>query len=65
MSRSKKAKVGDWVRFYRDGRLVIGEVVYVEQAASWSKSDEVYSTDQGTVENLAVLESRASSGESR
>jgi len=26
-----KIKVGDWVRFYQDGRLVIGIVQYVHK----------------------------------
>lgn len=50
----KKAKVGDWVRFYKDGRLVIGEVKYIETSGG-----VVFLTDQGGVDIESVLEVRS------
>lgn len=50
---------GDWVRFFRDGQLVIGKVEYVSEdtVQSW----RLYlNTDQGRVEASSVLEIRRS-----
>ena len=51
-----RAKVGDWVRFFRNGTLVIGVVCYVH------KNDllqtEAYLTDLGSVPESMILEVR-------
>ena len=50
---------GDWVRFYRDARLIIGVVQYVQDT-----STELYQrihTDMGEVRSDAILEVRAHS----
>ena len=46
---------GTWVRFQRDGRLVIGQVEYgVRLVSGWME----YLTDVGTVRGDRVLEAR-------
>lgn len=57
-----KPKVGEWVRFYRDGRMVIGVIQYVRPAASWSASRWQADTDFGTIESRNILERRAPAG---
>lgn len=54
-----RAKVGDWIRFQRDNRLLIAEVLYVRPSASWSRSTEEYVTDTGCIEDDGVLEVRS------
>ena len=51
-----KAKVGDWVRFYQDGVLVIGYVHYVNTDSVLG--DVEYQTDIGSVKEDLVLEVR-------
>ena len=48
--------VGDWVRFYRNGELVLGEVIYIRQDKTLN--DTYYCTDRGEVEQDDVLERR-------
>lgn len=59
MSGSKYAEVGDWIRFMRDSRLVIGEVRYVERDR-WG-GDATVVTDCGSVSSDEVLEIRRAS----
>lgn len=49
------ARKGDWVRFQREGRLVIGEVTYVREDHIGRKS---LVTDVGEVSVESVLETR-------
>ena len=54
-----KAKIGDWVRFYRGGILIIGVVNYIG-ADIWCKDE--YFTDAGVVSEDSVKEVRSSNG---
>jgi hypothetical protein len=61
-----KPKPGDWVRFYRDARMVIGVVQYVGPVLSVSihgdfADDEDVLTDIGSVTVDGVLEIRGGS----
>ena len=47
---------GAWLRFYQAGRLVIGQVEYVERDLLGYTN---YATDQGSVREDAVLEARS------
>lgn len=50
-----KIEVGDWVRFYSLGRLIIGEVTYLQTKTGGFK----YAlTDQGEVSFDSILEVR-------
>lgn len=51
-----KAVVGDWVRFYVTGRLVVGEVRYIQEH-TWR--ERVLNTDVGSVSEDCVLEIRS------
>ena len=51
-----KAKVGDWVRFYRSAVFVIGEVGYVTKDIL---GYENYHTDKGCVREDSLLEIRS------
>ena len=53
-----KCKIGDWIRFYQDGVLVIGVVNYI--GFDPVLQDEYYSTDVGRVVLSCVLEKRES-----
>jgi len=53
---TKKFKVGDWVRFYRNGQLVMGVVQYIHQDEFSDKQE--LSTDNGAVDSDMVLERR-------
>lgn len=55
-----KPGCGDWVRFYQDGKLVIGVVQYVKEAESWSSHRWDVSTDVGLTSDDAILERRVS-----
>lgn len=46
MSDRDDIRPGDWVRFYRNGVMVIGEVRYVTTRQSWEESNTL-STDAG------------------
>jgi len=49
-------RLGTWVRFYRDGHLVIGQVEYTGRDDA--TGIEVLATDAGPVRKDFVLESR-------
>lgn len=55
--RGMKAKIGDWVRFMRDNKLVIGKVEYLEPA--YTTIGAQYHTDVGSVPDEYVLEVRS------
>lgn len=50
-------KVGDWVRFYVNGHLVIGQVEYISKRRSWESWDSICTTE-GSVSADYVLEVR-------
>ena len=52
---SRKPQVGDWVRFYQGGKLVIGIVSYMREAKYLPYGIELC-TDIGTVNLSDVLE---------
>lgn len=56
MSKKTTASVGDWVRFYQNGNIVIGSVQYIETAGVIGTT--VLKTDVGAVEEKHVLEIR-------
>lgn len=47
-------KIGDWVRFYKDGRLIVSEIRYV--VAKWDT--EYYVTDDGEVSKELIIDYR-------
>lgn len=49
--------VGDWVRFYRGGVLVIGQVEYELITLT---GDREFCTDCGVVKHSSILEKRVS-----
>lgn len=49
--------VGDWIRFYRNGALVIAEVRYEPRRNSWERHPKAI-TDVGEVAVDQVLEVR-------
>jgi hypothetical protein len=51
-----QVSVGDWVRFYRDGVLVIGRVEYVKIDPVLHESE--YMTDRGSISKDSILEVR-------
>ena len=53
-------KVGDWIRFRRDGRFVIGLVEYIKKCNT-ANDDMLWDieTDAGSVSNGYVLEVRS------
>jgi len=51
-------KVGDWVRFYQAGTLVIGVVQYVGKKDVLNKRDIM--TDVGIVSEGSIIEARNS-----
>ena len=53
-----KVKVGDWVRFYSNGRLVIGAVQYIENVRILGNIN--LHTDAGTIDVEDVYEVRSS-----
>lgn len=53
---------GDWVRFYRDGQLILGIVEYVEHSTRWNASQELF-TDKGHIGDTEVKEVRRASKE--
>ncbi len=51
--------IGTWLRFMRDGRLVIGVVSYSRKHTSWTTAGPwEYTTDAGVVHSRDVLEAR-------
>lgn len=57
-----KIQTGDWVRFYRNGDLVIGIVAYVSKPKSGFLCFEVH-TDKGSISNDNILEVRRGSNQ--
>ena len=55
MMNELKVKVGDWVRFYNSGILVIGKVEYIEKEIS---NKVTLNTDAGRIYLSSVLEVR-------
>lgn len=55
LEKQMNIKVGDWVRFYKDGRLYIGVVEYIRDTILGYKE---FQTDIGTVREDYVLEVR-------
>lgn len=53
-----KAAIGNWIRFYRDARLVIGVVQYIEKDITGNYGKWEYVTDIGTVREDRVKEVR-------
>lgn len=53
----KDVRVGDWVRFYRGGLLVLGVVEYIVPRAPWDSTPEAV-TSLGQIPFDAVLEVR-------
>lgn len=53
MSPEKRYEIGDWVRFYQNGRLVVGIVEYTEKNSSGYLQ---LHTDIGSVDARYVLE---------
>ena len=53
-----KAKVGDWIRFYRNGSLVIGVINYIGEGGMGNYGKEFYETDNGGVSEDGVKEVR-------
>jgi hypothetical protein len=49
--------IGDWVRFFHNGRLVIGVVQYLRPRSSWQSHDTAI-TDAGEVSVNYILEAR-------
>ena len=56
---STNVKPGDWVRFERDGKVVIGVVLYVDSALKKYPYETQAITDVGRVRLTAILERRA------
>lgn len=54
-----KAKVGDWIRFYNGGHLVIEEVLYVQQLDRVYPRHEIYVTNRCPVDEPHVIEVRS------
>ena len=58
--KEMKCQVGDWIRFYQNGRLVIGVVEYITKGRLLgSVNDEELCTTSGTVNADQVLEKRS------
>lgn len=58
MSEGVEIEVDDWVRFYRDAELVIGEVRYVHSGRAASGYKKMIDTDRGSVREDQVIEIR-------
>ena len=57
MADNPKVQPGDWVRFYRNGQLVLGIVAYVHKNPRYPH-ETVVSTDVGTTDADELLEVR-------
>lgn len=53
MNEIKRPKVGDWVSFYRDGRIIIAEVRYIDD-----RRHDCVLTTLGAVSQECILEVR-------
>ena len=51
-----KIEVGDWVRFYQNGKMIIGRGEYLRYSAILGGTEAC--TDQGAVDVESVLEVR-------
>lgn len=56
--RNAKYRVGTWLRWMQNSRLVLGVVEYVEVAPFPKRHVVTYYTDNGVVLETAVLEAR-------
>ena len=58
--KERKCQVGDWIRFYQNGKLVIGVVEYItKDRLLGSVNDEELCTTSGTVNADQVVEKRS------
>jgi len=55
---SKKIEIGDWIRFQRDNRLVIGVVSYIEPYCGYYREPAAVTVEHGAVFFDKVLEVR-------
>jgi hypothetical protein len=55
MKQNNNFEIGSWVRFYNNGRLVIGVVQYYDRNILGHIE---YMTDIGTIDERYILESR-------
>jgi hypothetical protein len=55
-SSKEPIKVGDWVRFYSNGKLVIGVVNYIGREST--RGDIEVMTDIGAIDSESILEAR-------
>lgn len=53
-----EVRVDDWVRFYRDGELVIGEVRYVHSRKPATVYKRMIDTDRGSIREDMIIEVR-------
>lgn len=58
MTSEKEIGIGDWVRFYRGGQLMIAEVRYVRAQMTYPYQYEAL-TDHGAVTLSDVIEARS------
>lgn len=52
-----KCKVGDWVRFYQNEKMVIGVVQYVRTGKCY-EAEQIIDTDVGGTDSSEVMEVR-------
>jgi hypothetical protein len=52
-----KARIGDWISFYREARITIAEVRYIRERKSYAGGTDLL-TDIGAIDADAVLEIR-------
>ena len=57
-SEPMSVKPGDWVRFYRNGLLVLGTVQYTRATEVWGSGGVEVLTDVGGVNITDILEVR-------
>jgi hypothetical protein len=57
MADDRKAEVGDWIAFYKDGNIIIGEVRYV-QVGGVLEDRILYCTSVGATNGTGILEVR-------
>lgn len=55
----KTAHVGDWIRYQRDGRLVVGVVAYICPRAPWDSTPIPWTIEHGPVEPAGIREVRS------
>ena len=55
----REPQIGDWVRFYRYGKLEMGVVNYISTVSkAWDTTDVELCTDNGCILITAVIEMR-------